>query len=66
MKILSDTDSNSLRTSDNDLFDAPMGSYVATEVCNLIVSFLLNYFKKIIKSNHFGFYRDDDLWLSIN
>ena len=49
------------KNAKEDLFDVPMGSYHGAEVCNLIVSFLLNNSNKFLSKDNFELYRDDGL-----
>ena len=41
--------------------DVPMGCFDGAEVCELVVTFMLNKLKNVFQNNTFGLYRDDGL-----
>ena len=50
-----------VKTTSEDLFDVPMGSFHGAELCELVGLFLLNKISRILEIGHFGIYRDDGL-----
>ena len=50
-----------VKKTGNENFDVPMGCYDGAELCELVVSFILNKVTSIINKSDIGLYRDDGL-----
>ena len=52
--------------TENEDFDVPMGYYDAAEVCELVVSFVLNRLVSATNKFNIGLYRDEGLGIFQN
>ena len=55
-----------VKKDDEDDFDVPMGCYDGAEVCELVVTYLLNQLKVVIEKENIELYRDDGLGMFKN
>ena len=55
-----------IKTSNDNDFDVPMGSFDGAEICELVGTFMLSEITKVVTKEDIGLYRDDGLGLMRN
>ena len=55
-----------IKKSGEENFDIPMGCYDGAEVCELVVTYILNKFKNVTNKESIGLYHDDGLGIFQN